>query len=449
MTIKTTHSGNQKGAWGAVIFLCLVAICSLLDRTLLSFVLVPLQRDFQVSDFMLGLLAGPAFAIAYLAASFPIGFMVDKYSRRRIIIVAVSVWTLAAIGCALSPTFALLIMMRACVGAGEAAFTPVVNSMIGDFFAPRRRAVAIAICMSAGTLGISIAFLFGGAVVAWLSNTPVLHWPIVGELSSWRATLLIGAASGLLLAPMLFLFLREPERSETEARQAQQSSQVNVSIFVRRNWLATAGMTMGPAFMGMGPYTFLAWMPVFYFRTFDWSASQAGVTFALTCGIAAFVGSLMIGFLPGLLRRWRVSAPEYAAGVIAGVIANLAGAAAMLAPGPEIATALLTVAFLGMTAPYVFALSMVNVAIPAPFRGRITALFMIAVGLITNAGGTMMVGFLSDKVFADPSKLYLALFIVWICAIVIGAAIMAAAWSTYLRLTQNAADEPIGSEEPV
>jgi MFS family permease len=413
----------------------MVAICSLLDRTLLSFVLVPLQGEFGVSDFALGLLAGPAFAIAYLAASFPIGFGVDKFSRRAIIIQAVLLWTLAAIGCALSPTFLILIVMRAIVGAGEAAFTPVVNSMAADFFSPRQRPVAIAICMSAGTLGISMAFLFGSAIVTWLMNSPTLHWPFVGELSTWRATLLIGAAFGVILLPLLVFFLREPVRSELATGKTEQAG---AGAFIARHGVGISAIAVGQALMGMGPYSFLSWLPVFYLRTFDWSAAQSGFVFAVTGGIAAFIGSFALGFLPGLLARFRVRTPEFASGLFAGVLANGFGAAAMLAPNPVTATVFLTLAFLTMTAPYIFGLSMINVAVPAQFRGRVTALFMIAIGLITNAGGAAAVGFLSEHVFADQSKLNLALFTVWITALAVGAIVMIAGRPAYERMVADA-----------
>jgi hypothetical protein len=87
-----------------------------------------------------------------------------------------------------------------------------------------------------------------------------------------------------------------------------------------------------------------------------------------------------------------------------------------------------------MTAPYVYGLSMINVAVPARFRGRVTALFMIAIGLITNAGGAAAVGFLSEHVFADQSKLNLALFCVWATALLIGAAVMMIGRSAYARM---------------
>lgn len=91
-------------------------------------------------------------------------------------------------------------------------------------------------------------------------------------------------------------------------------------------------------------------------------AAQSGFVFAVSGGIAAFVGSFALGFLPRLLARLRMRTPEFASGLFTGVLANAFGAAAMLAPNPVTATVFLTLAFLTMTAPYIVGLSMINCA---------------------------------------------------------------------------------------
>jgi MFS transporter, Spinster family, sphingosine-1-phosphate transporter len=92
--------------------------------------LVPLIRDAfsltstQISDLQVALQAVLAIA------SIPFGFLADRYNRSRIIAGGVIFWSFATIFTSHVHTFAMLLLARAFVGIGEAAYAPAAQSMI-------------------------------------------------------------------------------------------------------------------------------------------------------------------------------------------------------------------------------------------------------------------------------------------------------------------------------
>src|SRR5690606_761426 len=107
-------------AWYVTGVLIFVNMLAYIDRQAINMLVIPIQNDLGVSDAQMGLVLGPAFVVLYALAGIPLGYMVDKHSRRNILILGVVFWSLATIGCGLSRTYEQLFFARACVGIGEA-----------------------------------------------------------------------------------------------------------------------------------------------------------------------------------------------------------------------------------------------------------------------------------------------------------------------------------------
>ncbi|MFI7637630.1 MFS transporter [Nonomuraea sp. NPDC049400] len=60
-----------------------------------------------------------AYALTLAAVLLPAGVLADRYGRRRLLVVGVSVFTLAPLACALAPTAPLLDLARGVLQAGE------------------------------------------------------------------------------------------------------------------------------------------------------------------------------------------------------------------------------------------------------------------------------------------------------------------------------------------
>ena len=61
---------------------------------MLTLLVGPIKSALSVSDAAMGLLMGPMFALVYLFAGLPFGWLADRVNRRNIIVIAVGFWSL-------------------------------------------------------------------------------------------------------------------------------------------------------------------------------------------------------------------------------------------------------------------------------------------------------------------------------------------------------------------
>ncbi|MDQ6621056.1 MAG: MFS transporter, partial [Pseudomonadota bacterium] len=125
--------------------------------------------------------------VAYLLASTvaaPIyGHLGDAFGRKRLLLVALAIFTLASLACALAPTLGMLIVARALQGLGGGGLMTMAQSIIGENVPPRER----------GRFGAYFAIVFATSSTAG----PVLG-AYLTEVLSWRAVFAINLPLGLL-----------------------------------------------------------------------------------------------------------------------------------------------------------------------------------------------------------------------------------------------------------
>lgn len=189
----TLYSGRRRWAFLTVLFL--VSVSNYADRNIIGVLLEPIKAEFGVSDTLLGLLSGASFALFYATLGIPVARWADRGDRRLIITGSLAVWSLMTVLCGLAQNFWQLAAARVGVGAGEAGAIPPAQSLIADYYAPERRAGALAVFMSSATAGYLLGFVVGGHVAA---------------AYGWRWAFLVVGAPGLLLAVLTWTVLKEP-----------------------------------------------------------------------------------------------------------------------------------------------------------------------------------------------------------------------------------------------
>ena len=115
---------NLRYAWYVVAVLMLAYISSFIDRQVLTLLVKPLKRDFNVTDTQVGLLIGFSFAIFYTFLGIPIGRMADRKNRKRIIVWGITIWSIMTALCGVTGSYNQLFIARVGVGIGEAALSP-------------------------------------------------------------------------------------------------------------------------------------------------------------------------------------------------------------------------------------------------------------------------------------------------------------------------------------
>ncbi|MFN3465836.1 MAG: MFS transporter, partial [Terricaulis sp.] len=139
--------GYGTKAYRAYVLFVLVIIYTFnfIDRLLISIVQEAIKEDFGVSNFMLGLLGGPVFAILYTTLGIPIARLAERANRITIVSIGAALWSFMTAACGFAQNFVQLALCRLGVGIGEAACVPPSQSAIADYFPADRRASAMGV----------------------------------------------------------------------------------------------------------------------------------------------------------------------------------------------------------------------------------------------------------------------------------------------------------------
>jgi DHA1 family bicyclomycin/chloramphenicol resistance-like MFS transporter len=145
-----------------------------------------IQRDFHAgaADLQLTL---TGYLLAFACMSLVHGPLSDAFGRRRIILIVLSAFALAALGCALSPSVGWLTACRVAQGLSAGVGTVVGRAIIRDCFEGSAATRLLALVSMIFSLSPALAPVFGGWVVT---------------LFTWRAiflTLFVYAAAMLML----------------------------------------------------------------------------------------------------------------------------------------------------------------------------------------------------------------------------------------------------------
>ncbi len=108
--------------WYIVLVLTAVYMLSFVDRQILGLLVQPIKRDLGISDFQVGLLAGPAFALFYTFMGLPLGRFVDTRNRRNLVSVCIVIWSFFSSSCSAAKTYLTLFFSRMGVGVGKRAW---------------------------------------------------------------------------------------------------------------------------------------------------------------------------------------------------------------------------------------------------------------------------------------------------------------------------------------
>ncbi|MFL6662004.1 MAG: MFS transporter [Rhizobacter sp.] len=156
--------------------LYLFALCNLVIGTgafVISGILVPISGSLQVSVASAGqAMTVYAMATAVLA---PLALVATGgWPRKRALCAGMAVFGLGNLLCAVATTFGVLLLGRALMGVG-AMFTPVAAGIAVALVEPARRGRALSLVF----LGVSLSYVIGLPLGAWLGLRFGWQWPIV------------------------------------------------------------------------------------------------------------------------------------------------------------------------------------------------------------------------------------------------------------------------------
>ena len=260
-----------------------------IDRQILAILLPAIKAEFQVADWVLGFLAGSAFALFYATLGIPIALLADRWNRRNLIALSLAVWSGMTALSGAAGNVVQLALARVGVGIGEAGCSPPAHSMISDYYPPEQRSTAMGIFTLGISAGIMIAYLAGGWVV---------------QNIGWREALFIVGVPGLLLALLVRFTVQEPARGMSEGRSDLDARPgigfVARFLLQRKSFLHLA---TGSGLAAFGGYAVASFFPSFLVRSHAMDPASIGVYLGLILGIAGGLGFAGGGYIADRLSR--------------------------------------------------------------------------------------------------------------------------------------------------
>lgn len=385
---KSAAPRIRPGATMAIMTLALAL--NFVDRQVINILAEPIRADLGLADWQIGLMSGLAFALLYGVAGIPFARWADRGHRPRIMGFAVLAWSGFTIACSFARSFPQLLLGRVGVGIGEAGLTPAANSLIVDYFPAERRASALSIYYLGVPLGSLAGLALGG---------------LVADAYGWRTAFLVAGIPGLLIAPLLWLGLREPRTHFGKQSSAQPGPFAALrTIWSVRTYRLVVVATACQAAVGYGFGPFLA---SFFLRNHGDEivglAARAdvgvsgflGIALGLSTGLAGAVGVWLGGFLADRFGRRDIRAYV--------TIPALASFAALPCYAAIFSMSDGSVALVVLAVPNILGVmwmgpvhSTQQSVSPVEIRGAATALFLLILNVIGVGMGPLLVGALSD-----------------------------------------------------
>ena len=194
-----------------LILLTIVYGFNFIDRQIVGILAPFIQEDLSLTNTELGLLIGLAFAVFYTTVAIPIAWLADRYNRVNILSIALATWSGFTALTGLANNFVQIGLARMGVGIGEAGGSPPSHSIISDMYPKEERASALGVYAMGIPIGVMAAYFVTAALIGTSSDDV-----------NWREIFVFLGVSGILLAIIVKLVIREPVRGAMEFNEQRE-----------------------------------------------------------------------------------------------------------------------------------------------------------------------------------------------------------------------------------
>lgn len=392
--------------------LMLAQTCSFIDRMIMGLLVGPIRTSFNITDTQYSLLAGLAFAAFYAIMGLPLARIADSRSRRGLIAIGISFWSIMTALCGLAGSFWTLFLARVGVGVGEASLSPAAYSLITDYFPKKALARALSVYTIGITVGSGLAYMIGGKVVAFALEIGEVILPVVGQTEGWQLTFFLVGIPGIVIA-LLMLTVKEPPRKgrmvttgETGATTPAASVPIReVAAFFLARRTAFLSHILGLTIYIMVVFSLNIWGPEYLIRTFGMARADAGMSFGILMIVMGTAGLLTGG---ALADRWygKGMLDGYSRVILISMVGMLPFALGLaIAPTPAIGLACLGIATFFAAFQGGVAGGVIQLMTPNQMRGQAVALYFLVANLLGMGLGPTAIAALTDYVFQDDGAL--------------------------------------------
>lgn len=385
-TRQQPATGPKTGVrgWVVLVMLFIFYIINFADKSVLGLAAGPIMKELSITPTQYGLISS-AFFLVFSISALLVGFLVDSFRTKPILVIMALVWTVAQ-ALLLAPMAGLgaLVASRMLLGAGEGPAFGVTNHAALKWFPPEKRSLAV----TGIALGVPI-----GTMVA----IPVLSWMISGY--SWKTTFGALAFVSLLWAVVWAIvgkegpFVEGPAAGKTDQTPKRATGYLQV--------LMTPSF-IGVLVAGIASYwsvtLLLSWVPSYLSTTVGYSTTEtAGFTmFAwLVQALSIFI---IVGVVSTMMVKRKIDT-RWARGTLGGSMVLLSGLAMLgfyFAPRGMLSVVLMALAF-GLSACIIpMSQAVISELAPTGIRGGVLGVYT-AIYSLTGVIAPALTGFLVDR----------------------------------------------------
>jgi DHA2 family multidrug resistance protein len=167
------------------VFAMTATIMQALDTTIANVALPYMQGSLSASlDQINWVLTSYIVAAAIMTA--PIGWLADRFGRKKLFIICVGGFTAASLLCALAQNIEEMVLFRLLQGMAGAALVPLSQSVLLDAYPIEERGQAMAMW----GVGVMLGPIMGPTIGAWLTDNYSWHWVFLINLPIGIATVI-------------------------------------------------------------------------------------------------------------------------------------------------------------------------------------------------------------------------------------------------------------------
>jgi MFS family permease len=170
------------------------------DRLMIGSMQIPIMGEFKITNSQWGLINSGALIVATIL--YPVwGYLYDRYARAKLLALASFIWGATTWLSAIMRSYIPFLATRASTGIDDSSY-PGLYSLVADYFAPGLRGRVYGLLQLAQPIGYLLGMILALMVA-----------PMIG---GWRSVFYITASLGLVIAVLIFFFVRDIPRGRAE-----------------------------------------------------------------------------------------------------------------------------------------------------------------------------------------------------------------------------------------
>ncbi|RUL50480.1 MFS transporter [Lysinibacillus antri] len=154
-----------------------------LDRYLMNYAVVYIGKDLSLSATETGLVLS-SFFLGYALMQLPGGILADRFGAKRVLLIAVIVWSIFTGLTAVAWTLSILLVIRFLFGIGEGGFQPSASKIISTYYPENERSKVMSIMLSSGGIMSMLVPIISAVLLVTIG---------------WRAIFIIAGIIGVII----------------------------------------------------------------------------------------------------------------------------------------------------------------------------------------------------------------------------------------------------------